>query len=137
MPAFTIGEVKQRIEKLGSMSELPEEDFCEEDGLADSLAQRFKKDELKATQLRKVFRELKAIQRGIKRESLGDPFDRRKVVGMMPTLAYASGRGLIPKDFYDIIKMCLSPQRLQTNEDFLRVDDFVTAILAYHKFRHG
>ena len=134
MPALTVQEVKERIAALDSMSALKREDFCEENGLADSLAQRFGKEELKAVQLRKVFQELKAIQREVERgikteEDRQRSFDRTRVVGLMPILAYTSGRGLIPKDFYEILRDCLSAQKLKTNE-------FVEAILAYHKFRH-
>lgn len=138
MPPLTVKEVRQRIEALPSMSALEPTDYCEENGLADSLAQEFvkKEKELKATQLRRVFDELKLIQREVEREA--DPqkaFDRTRLVKLMPILAYASGRGLIPRDFYELMKTCLGAGKLKTNEDFLCTAHFVTAILAYHKFR--
>lgn len=143
--AFTIKEVKDKIAALSAMSELRLDDFCQEEGLADSLIQEFNKQrkELKPTQLRKVFHELKAIERDIHRKIKGEedeklPFDdsfRRRVIKLMPTMAYATGRGLIPKDFYELMKMCLSPERLKTYGDFLRVANFTETIMAYHKFR--
>lgn len=143
--AFTIREVKEKIDGLPTMSELDPIVFCEEDGIADSLIQEFNKQrkELKPTQLRKVFHELKAIQRDVLREIKGEedkkqPFDerfRKRVMKLMPTMAYATGRGLIPKDFYEVMKMCLGPEKLKTYEDFLRLAEFIEAIMAYHKFR--
>ncbi len=133
--AYTVREVKQRIEALSSMSALDPKDFCEEEGLADSLAQRFGKEALKPTQLRKVFHPLKAMRRDVERELKSEedrkrPFQRTEVIKLMPTLAYASGRGLIPKDFYDIMRTCVSAQKIKTNDDFIRLAEFVEAILA-------
>jgi CRISPR-associated protein Csm2 len=120
-------------------------EFSEEDGLADSLVQYFvsERKELKATQLRKIFQAIKIIQRKIepqirKNSKVAEErFDRSAVAGLMVNLAYAKGRRLIPDDFYNILKQCLSQQKLQTNEDFMRVADFTEAILAYYKFRGG
>ncbi|MEW6418830.1 MAG: type III-A CRISPR-associated protein Csm2 [Nitrospirota bacterium] len=143
--AFTVSEVKKKIQELSEMSELDPGIFCEEEGLADSLVQEFKKQrkDLKPTQLRKVFHELKAIQRDVLKEIKEDedkkkPFHdrfRKRVIKLMPAMAYATGRDLIPKDFYELMKMCLSPERLKTYGDFLRLSEFTEAIMAYHKFR--
>lgn len=142
---YSIREVKEKIQELSAMSELDPSLFCEEEGLADSLIQKFKEQrkDLKPTQLRKVFQELKAIQRAVLRKIIVEedkklPFAdeyRTKVVKLMPYLAYSVGRGLIPKDFYELIKLCLSTEKLKTYGDFLRVADFVETIMAYHKFR--
>ena len=137
MVAFEIKQVLERVNLLSTMSELDPSEFAEENGLADSLAQKFKKDELKPTQLRKIFHALKQIERGIKIENPEDKLDRTQIMKLLPELAYASGRGLIPKDFYDLMKTCLSSQKLKTNSDFMRLMDFLTAILAYHKMRRS
>jgi len=135
MPASSIRQVQERIESLRSMSDLRREDFCEEDGLADSLAQKFGKDELKPTQLYKVFQELKRIERDVKGKDPGDGFERSAVVHLLPIVAYNAARGHIPKPFYEIIRTCLSRERLHTNGDFVRVVEFISAVLAYHKFQ--
>ncbi|MEW6375032.1 MAG: type III-A CRISPR-associated protein Csm2 [Thermodesulfobacteriota bacterium] len=131
--AYEIKEVLEELKKLVSMKELDASKFCEENGYADSLAQKFGKDELKPTQLRKVFHALKDIQRGLKSQ----PFDRTKVMKLLPEIAYASGRGLIPKTFYDLMKICLSKEKLKDKNDFEKVMDLLTSILAYHKMRHA
>jgi CRISPR/Cas system CSM-associated protein Csm2 small subunit len=35
------------------------------------------------------------------------------------------------------MRTCLSAQKLKTNDDFIRLAEFVEAILAYHKYRYG
>ena len=140
MDAFSIDQVKQRIDSLKAMSELKPEEFCEEYGLADSLVRDKKfRDKLKPTQLRKIFQELKIISRevehSVKEETdYQETFDRTKLLKLMPMLAYAVGRDLIPKDFYDLIKSCMSQQKLKTKGDFLSFFRFMEAILAFHKF---
>jgi CRISPR type III-A-associated protein Csm2 len=128
-------EVLEEIKKLSSMSALDPAQFGEEGGLADSLVldENFRK-ELKPTQLRKVFDELKSIYRRVKGKD-EEKFERKEVSKLLTMLAYSCGRGLIPKDFYDIMKMCLSKEKLQTVEDFLRFHDYFEAIIAFHKYR--
>jgi len=122
-------EVLEKIRKLQSMKELEPPEFCEENGYADILAKSFGKN-LKPTQLRKFFHALKDVQRNLKKQS----FDRKGIVKLLPELAYALGRELIPKQFYELMKVCLSAQRLKDDQDFERVMQFLTALLAYHKF---
>jgi CRISPR-associated protein Csm2 len=135
----SIAEVKRKIQNLRQMSELKPDEFTEENGLADSLASEFGEN-LKPTQLRKVFTEIKRIRRKVERDNRSTAaragaFDRTQLLHLMPTLAYASGRKLLPKEFYEILKLILGRDRLQTNTDFLRAADFIEAVLAYHKYR--
>lgn len=127
--------VIQRIKDLKRMSDLQVEEFALEGGLADQVVQAVGSAELKPTQLRKVFHTLKNIQQQVKGKEPGDRFDPAQLLTLMPVLAYSVGRQLIPRDFYNLLKEVFSPQRLQTNADFLRAFDFVEAILAYHKYR--
>jgi CRISPR type III-A-associated protein Csm2 len=121
------------------MSDLNPEDFGEEGGLADSLVydsdEKGIRGDIKTTQLRKVFDELKSIYRRVKEKNEEDEFDRKGVPKLLTMLAYSCGRGLIPKDFYDIMKVCLSKEKLQKVKDFLRFHDFFEAIIAFHKYR--
>jgi CRISPR-associated protein Csm2 len=142
MAIYKIDQIKQKIDSLHTMRMLEPEEFCDENGLADSLVQALKKEGLKPTQLRKVFHELKRIQKDVETEIRGDVsrlnenFDRKRLMKLLPLLAYAKGRKLIHDHFYQIMKTCLSAEKLKNNEDFLKVVEFVEAILAYHKFRH-
>lgn len=137
-PQYSVGQIKDHIKNLSSMSALKPEDYCEEGGLAHSLVQAkgFGKDDLKVTQLRKVFGELQKIHRKVEREAKEGKFDRSQILSLLPVLAYARGRKLIPADFYELMRMSLDGQKLQTNEDFLRFYDFFRAIIAYHKYQN-
>lgn len=129
-----IREVISRIKNLQRMSQLEVREFAQEDGLADKVVRAMDTDKLKPTQLRKVFHTLKTTQQVVKKQPPDNQFDSTELLRLMPTLAYAVGRELIPKEFYELMKEVLKPTRLQTNADFLRAFDFVEAILAYHKY---
>ncbi len=129
---LTLKEIKGKLQNLERLRELRREDFAEEGGYADSLAEDFR-DNLKPTQLFKVFHEIKRVQRRI-RGNPDEKFDRGEILGLLPILAYSTGRGLMPKDFYDILKICLSKEKLEINKDFLRLAEFMEAIIAYHKY---
>lgn len=130
-----IQKVIQRITELQRMSELDVQEFAQEDGLADKVVQAVGVNNLKPTQLRKVFHTLKSIQQRVKQQPPENGFDGTELLRLMPTLAYAVGRELIPREFYQLLREVFAPDRLRTNADFLRAFDFVEAILAYHKYR--
>jgi len=118
------------------------EDFAEPGGLADQLATKWtdrrSKEQLKATQLRRFFHTIKKVERSLKGRRREDSQElpasvRRDLLPVMPELAYARGRELIPNDFYLIMKTSLRPAMLETVGDFRLLVDFLTAILAYHK----
>jgi CRISPR-associated protein Csm2 len=129
---LTAQEVIAKVESLKRLAELDPKDFAEEQGYADVLAQAFG-GTLKPTQLRKVFHSLKRIDLGLKGKPADTALDRAEVNRLIPELAYALGRQLIPREFYALMKACLGHQRMQTVGDFRRAMQFLTAILAYHK----
>lgn len=126
----TIQEVERFIRNLPSMSHLKPEDYAEPDGLADVVA----RTEIKATQLRKIFHYVKELKREF--EKTDTKFNRAKVALIMPSLAYAQGRKLIPAEFYDLLKLCLGPEKCNSADDFRNAADFLEAIMAYHKYHH-
>lgn len=130
--AYTVQQVLTEIKGIKAMSDLPAERYAEENGLADSFVQGLKGD-LKPTQLRKVFHQIKDMRHRFQREK----FERAKIAMVMPTLAYAAGRKLIPSDFYDLMKLCFGQERCKTQKDFETASDFLEAIMAYHKYHEG
>ena len=132
----SIQPVIDRIRDLKHLRELDVKEFALEGGLADQVVQAIGTASLKPTQLHKVFHTLKTMQQEVKkRANPSEPFDSAELLQLMPKLAYAVGRELIPKEFYQLLREVFSPERLPTNADFLRAFDFVEAILAYHKYR--
>ncbi len=129
------------LRKPGTLSQLlPPEAFAEPEQVAAQLAEGFVRDrraELKPTQLRKIFSAIKARERVLRGRSDDQALDasaRRDMRLLIPELAYARGRELIPQGFYDLMKLCLSGDKLQTVGDLKRLVEFLTAILAYHKY---
>lgn len=106
------------------------------EGELDKMA-RFLRLSLKSTQLRRVFHDLKRLQQQAKRKF--DEHIRTQIALTLPELAYAYGRDVIPKEFYDLMKALLHPpnERFQGYEDVERLMQILTALLAYHKFHGG
>ncbi len=133
-------KVKARISNLSTMQDLSPKDFADLGGLADQLAD-YDEKELRATQLRKIFHALKDIERKVKQDLRGekkkatDPFESSELLLLMPDLAYAKGRRLIPDDFYDVLQLVLR-KKVETYADFERAMQFIEAVMAYHKFHN-
>jgi len=129
--------ILSELEKQGSLAVLlPIEEFAEQGKLADQLAGEFRSS-LKPTQLRKVFHAIKAIERRFKGKDGQKPLGQEDKIAirlLVPELAYARGRDLIPQKFYELMRRCLSDQKLQTVGDFQRLAQLLTALLAYHKY---
>jgi CRISPR-associated protein Csm2 len=88
--------------------------------------------ELKATQLRRFFHKIKQIQRQVE---MTGKFKYEQVASVMPVLAYARGRKLIPEEFYELMKLCFGSEKCKSPEDFLAAASFLEAVMAYHKYR--
>jgi len=129
-------QIKEMITSFTSTVQIPIESYAEENGWADSFILDLKRNnaEIKATQLRRFFHRVKQIQSRIETT---DTFDRSEIAGLMPMLAYARGRKLIPEDFYDLMKLCFGSERCKTKEDFLASASFLEAVMAYHKYHAG
>ncbi len=123
-----VDEIRAEINKLPGMKALKPEKFAEPGGLAERFASDMK-DKLKATQLRRFFHEVKDLKLAF--ETSG--FDRSKIAMLMPMLAYAKGRKVIPDSFYELMTLCFGSQKCRDKYDFDRAVDFLEAILAYHK----
>jgi CRISPR type III-A-associated protein Csm2 len=129
-PASSMQDVQNYIKALTSLSALKPEDYAEKGGWADVVVQN--SQGLKATQLRKIFHYIKDLKREFQKNE--GNFNRGKVALIMPSLAYAQGRGHIPKDFYELLALCFGQAKCKTAEDFESAVNFLEAIMAYHKF---
>lgn len=133
----TVNELKRLLSQSGTLTKLlkPEE-FALEGQVAADIAQRYK-DELKPNQARRIFHTFKEIDRNTRHASaeadLSDD-DRMRLTLLMPELAYAVGRDLIPREFYEVLRLCLQRDKLQTVGDLRRLVQFLSAVLAYQKF---
>ncbi len=133
----TVNELKRQLSQSGTLTKLlkPEE-FALEGQVAADIAQRYK-DELKPNQARRIFYTFKEIDRNTRHASAEDDLsddDRMRLTLLMPELAYAVGRDLIPREFYEVLRLCLQRDKLQTVGDLRRLVQFLSAVLAYQKF---
>lgn len=137
---LTSKNIIEELEKKGSFSELLRiEDFAEEEKVADQLAREFRKS-LKPTQLRRIFHAIKEVERNLKEVKKDDDKkeltsqNRSRIFRLLPELAYARGRLLIPQKFYRLMRISLGTEKLKTVKDLRVFIEFLTAILAYHKY---
>lgn len=136
---LTRENIIDELEREGSFSELLRiEDFAEEKKVADQLAWEFRKS-LKPTQLRRIFHAIKEVERSVKEAKKDDEKDlpseeRSRILRLLPELAFARGRDLIPHKFYKLMRISLGAEKLKTVKDLRVFVEFLTAVLAYHKY---
>jgi CRISPR-associated protein Csm2 len=130
-----MSNVVSAIQQKDTMRALRYNEFAEEGKFADQVAKQYGGD-LNPTQLRKIFQHLKSIQQRVRKRDPEEDFaEEADLLRLMPQIAYAAGRDNIPKGFYNLLRVCFSSEKIQTNEDFLHAFDFIEAILAYQKLR--
>lgn len=126
-----IKEVIGKISKIGMLKNLSPKDFADEGGYADIVAKN--SSSLKTTQLRKFFGAIRDIEKEKDWNNMETEFYLLK-----PKLAYAVGRDLIKKPFYNFMMVCMGKVDLGTDEEkienFKAMVNFLEAIVAYHKF---
>jgi len=129
-----MGEIKQ----LEMLKDLKTKDFADEDGYADKISKKLAlkrsiRPKLKTSQLRKFFGAIRNIEREKEWEKMETEFYLLK-----PKLANSRGRDLIPEEFYQIMKVCMSKVDEGSDEDkvenFSKMVEFLEAIVAYHKY---
>lgn len=126
---------KDSINTKQKLANLTEVEFALVGGLVDKFVQdpSWQKD-VKMTQLRRFFAEVKSITR----RAVADDEVISKLVGevalLHPLLHYAKGRNHLSKHAMELLIVLLEPSRLQDKEDFERLDQVMTTIVAYHKY---
>ena len=137
-----IEDVKEKITQMSNLSELDIEDIAKEGGYADRIGEAFKNrnDKIKTTQLRKFFDETKTLERKLKRGDKGWKDIKPNFYLLRPKLAYSNARGLIPKDFFELLSECMKRVDTSKNNDkqkeenYKRFVTFLEAIVAYFKY---
>jgi CRISPR-associated protein Csm2 len=129
-------DVLERIEGLERMSELQEEKFAPQEGIADVFAQHIK-GRVKTAQLRRYFNAVKKIETDLKNEKDCNVV-KMDFSMLTPQFAYARGRGLITEEYFNFMTACLRKVDKGTDdekvENFLKFASLFEAIVAYHKY---
>ncbi len=131
-----VSELAKKVNEVKRLRDVPISELVLPDGNLDKMARHLRAS-LKSTQLRRVFHDLKRLQQQARRKF--DEKIRTQIALTLPELAYAYGRDVIPREFYDLMKALLHPpsERFQGYEDVERLIQVLTALLAYHKFHGG
>jgi len=90
-----VNDLKGRIQQVRRLSALPIQELVLPNGVLDQLAHHLARN-LKATQLRRVFHDLKRLEQDAKRGRQSIDRLRTKLALTLPELAYAYGRGKKP-----------------------------------------
>jgi len=132
MSDLTFEDVKKEISALDKLSDLEVKKYADTGGYADVIARANKN--LKTTQLRKFFSAIRSM------EKKADSWKNIEAdfYLLKPQLANASGRGLIPKGFYEVMKKMMD--KVDRGDDDEKIENFrvfvrfLESIVAYHKF---
>ena len=131
-----IEKIIQKIKSLQNLSQLDEKEIAEEGGYAEQIAEEVK--DIKTTQLRKFFSEIKKNERELKEK--GWKSIEGSFYMMRPNLAYAKARKLVPDPFFKLMNACMKQvdkgDEEQKKENYKRFVQFLEAIVAYHKYHH-
>ncbi len=114
------------IGTLNKFLEIDIENFLKHEGICEAIGAGI---DFKTTQLRKLFHSIKSIKHEVKK---GGKKLHKLRVKLMPVLAYAKGRDLIDKEFFEFAKACLA--KIKDNNDFEIFSEIFEAIVAYHRY---
>jgi CRISPR-associated protein Csm2 len=137
---YTPSPVRTIIAEIKSKRTLSEvflpEKYALPNGWAQETAQNLinsNETSMKTTQLRKIFTELKNIEDKINKDKSLDNHIN-EIILIMPQVAYAMGRKVVTKDFYDLMSACINLDKIKSKEDYSAFVKFFTAIIAYASF---
>ena len=126
-------DIIQQIRQSKPLSEvLDKKEVCRRGGWAHRIAKASRM--LKPTQLRRFFGPIKAAAQQYRHE--GDKVDVGQLIELVPMIAYARGRGLIPEQFAELLFACLDPDKIQTSDDIAALEMLLTAVVAWHKYEY-
>ncbi|MCL2115328.1 MAG: type III-A CRISPR-associated protein Csm2 [Methanobrevibacter sp.] len=135
----TVDNIIMEINRLNELKELKPKIYADEEGYAGKIAKKFSKgrddsQKLNSNQLRKFFGAIRDIE---SKEGNWEEIEPQFYL-LKPKLAVSVGRKLIPKDFYELMKACMSKVDVGEDEDKLKNFDtlvkFLEAIVAYSKY---
>lgn len=125
-----IDTVIKSINNVEKLKEITPKEYADENGFADKIAKNSKLD---TTQLRKFFGAIREMEKEENWENMETDFYLLK-----PKLAYAAGRGLIKKPFYQFMMACMAKVDVGSEEEkmenFKVMVNFLESVVAYHKF---
>ena len=131
-----IDYIENKIKEYDKISDIPTDLLVDKNtGFAYTIAESFKKN-LKTNQLRKFFGAVRKIESKNEWKDMEREFHLLK-----PRMASSTGRGKIPKKFFDVMYVAMTKVDVGTpdekKENFKIFVEFFEAIVAYHKYLGG
>lgn len=117
----------QEIDKERSLKTLDPEKIND---FADKLGGIVRED-IATSQLRKVYNEIKKIQRSVKKSRI---LDKKSLAILEPRLAFAAARKHELKPVFELFEKCIP--KINDGEDLDKLVYIMEALIAYHKY-HG
>ncbi|NLW40891.1 MAG: type III-A CRISPR-associated protein Csm2 [Tissierellia bacterium] len=137
--ASAINELINEIKKANSLKEvfIPEK-YALPGGWAHEVVSSLGKSKdvaMNSSQLRKIFTQLKNIEEKVARNTDDNLTSEQmnEILLLMPQIAYARGRNLISIGFYNLLKECITPEKIKDRKDYKSFVNFYTAVIAYTK----
>lgn len=132
-----IDEVINEIKKYDQLKDIDMKVLVDKDtGFAFKIAKFSKSKRMKTNQLRKFFGAVRKIEGKTSWDEIEPQFYLLK-----PRMAASTGRGKIPKEFFNVISVTMDKVAVGDNdenlENFKIFVEFFEAIVAYHKFLGG
>lgn len=130
----SLNELINEIKKSTSLKQVfTPEKYALEDGWAYKTAKSLlKNNSMNSTQIRKFFTELKEIEKKLKLEKDLNKC-KNEILLLMPQVAYALGRKVVPKGFYNLMSECINLDKIKEPDDYFAFVRFFTAVVAYSK----
>lgn len=126
--------IKNTIAKIGDKplsQSLTIDDINLPNGIAYQIADI--KNLMNTNQLRKFFDMIKNVEDHTNNVARC----QEELIKILPQIAYSVGRKNCDSDFFELMKACISKKTLFSEKDIKTLIDFVTSIVAYHKYLHS
>ncbi|NUU99997.1 hypothetical protein XO12_07800 [Marinitoga sp. 1154] len=130
-------DIISELEKIGGKEKrnlskfLEPQKYATKEGIAYKYAEFLKKKNMKTVQIRNIFATLKEFEQA-NRGRTEEDFDNSKKYVLLTQTAYAVGRKVVPKNFYDFIEYCV--ERINTPDDLNVFVKFFETVIAYFKY---
>ena len=129
-------EVNKLLKKLANncLSQIKLRDLVAPDGHAANIAKKLKKKQVKITQLRKLFNEIKNICVKVRDKKISLENAQTQLWLLYPKITYAKSRKLLPPELEKLfLKVLESVDNCNKPEDYEYLDHFFSALIAYAK----
>lgn len=134
---MNLADFKEELKKKKPLTDmLKKEDYCTEEGIAKKIVDEGYIKTM--NQLRDFFEPIDRLYEGVKLEDATKTFDHMS--NLLPLhfeLINRVARGVVKKEFYELIKAIIHRDVLKTYADFFCFHEMLSAIIAFQKYKEA